>query len=201
MSVRSLTYQLSVLSAIIATNISQSFYLQDAGKKLTGIDMEQNYVTDILCISFCSRRCKLATCRFHISEEFDRLVDAFPARAWRLLSAERHVEIANHPAVYPHRADLQPTAPPGEPVNATSKQIAQCRNGKTVNTAWRIKNYYYYYIRLTASFPGQPGWAGTKKVKPGSLDLNEARDYKVLGRSGISAAGPYANNLHLAPDR
>jgi len=81
MSVRSLTYQLSVLSAIIATNISHSFYLQDGGKKSTGIDMEQNYVTDILCISFCSRRCKLATCRFHISEEFDRLVDAFPARA------------------------------------------------------------------------------------------------------------------------
>jgi len=23
---------------------------------------------------------------------------------------------------------------------------------------------YYYYIRLTAFFPGQPGWAGTRNV-------------------------------------
>jgi len=26
--------------------------------------------------------------------------------------------------------------------------------------------YYYYYTHLTASFPGQPGSAGTRKVKP-----------------------------------
>jgi len=34
-----------------------------------------------------------------------------------------------------------------------------------------------------------------------SLDINEARDDGVLGCSGITSAGPYANNLHLAPDR
>jgi len=32
-----------------------------------------------------------------------------------------------------------------------------------------------------------------------SLDLNEARDDGVLGQ--VASAGPYANNLHLAPDR
>jgi len=26
--------------------------------------------------------------------------------------------------------------------------------------------YYYYYTRLTALFPGLPGSAGTRKVKP-----------------------------------
>jgi len=26
--------------------------------------------------------------------------------------------------------------------------------------------YYYHYTHLTASFPGQPGYAGTRKVKP-----------------------------------
>jgi len=31
-----------------------------------------------------------------------------------------------------------------------------------------------------------------------SLDLNETRDDGVLG---CTSAGPYANNLHLAPDR
>jgi len=32
------------------TNISQEFYLQDGEQKLTGIDMEENYVSVILCI-------------------------------------------------------------------------------------------------------------------------------------------------------
>jgi len=27
-------------------------------------------------------------------------------------------------------------------------------------------SHYYYYTRLTASFPGQPGQAGTRKVEP-----------------------------------
>jgi len=45
--------------------------------------------------------------------------------------------------------------------------------------------YYHHYTRLTASFPGQSGQAGTRKVKT-SLDLNEARDYGVWGCSGIS---------------
>jgi len=31
-------------SAVTVTNISNSFYLQDGGKKSTGIDIEQNYV-------------------------------------------------------------------------------------------------------------------------------------------------------------
>jgi len=38
------------LSAVTMTNISKSFYLQDGGKKSSGIDMEQNYVTVTLCI-------------------------------------------------------------------------------------------------------------------------------------------------------
>ena len=45
-----------------------------------------------------------------------------------------------------------------------------------------IYSNYYYYTRLTASFPRQPGQAGTRKVKP-VLDLNEARDDGVLGCS------------------
>ena len=32
-----------------------------------------------------------------------------------------------------------------------------------------------------------------------SLDLNEARDDEVW--EAVAPAGPYANNLHLAPDR
>ena len=45
------------LSAITVTNIYQSFYLQYGGKKSTGIDMEQNYVTATVCIDrFGNRR-------------------------------------------------------------------------------------------------------------------------------------------------
>ena len=35
-----------------------------------------------------------------------------------------------------------------------------------------------------------------------SLDLNEARDDGVWGMTvTVASAGPYANNLHLTPDR
>ena len=45
------------------------------------------------------------------------------------------------------------------------------------------------------SFSGQPGNAGNNKAT--ILDFNKARD------DGVAAAlaGPYANHLHLAPDR
>jgi len=39
---------------------------------------------------------------------------------------------------------------------------------------------------LTASFPGQPRLAGTRKVIPTGLDLNEARNDAVFGCDGIS---------------
>ena len=37
------------ISAVTVTNISTSFYLQNGGKKSTGIDIEQNYVIVTLC--------------------------------------------------------------------------------------------------------------------------------------------------------
>jgi len=60
-------------------------------------------------------------------------------------------------------------------------------------------NINYYYPRLAASFPGQPGQADTRKVKT-SLDFDERRDDGGFGMA-VASAGPYANNLHLAPDR
>jgi len=46
-------------------------------------------------------------------------------------------------------------------------------------------------------FPGLPGWAGTRKVKPIWISLKQ----ETVTGSGISwAAGPQAS-LHLAPDR
>jgi len=46
---------------------------------------------------------------------------------------------------------------------------------------------YYYYTHLTASFPGQPGYAGTRKVKT-SLNLNGARNDWGFGVS-VATAG------------
>jgi len=43
-----------------------------------------------------------------------------------------------------------------------------------------------------AFIPGEPG-----KPAPERLDFNEARDDGVAAAS----AGPYANHLHLTPDR
>jgi len=50
------------LSAIAVTNISQSFYLQDGGKKSTGIDMEQNYVTVTVCIDKKNQTVTVSEC-------------------------------------------------------------------------------------------------------------------------------------------
>ena len=63
------------------------------------------------------------------------------------------------------------------------------------------KNYYYYYTRLAAFFKdnlGKPLGAYQKgKI---SLDLNEARDDGGFG-TAVASAEPYADNLHLVPDR
>ena len=40
-------------------------------------------------------------------------------------------------------------------------------------------------------------WASQHQKGPASLDFNEARDDGVA----VASAGPYANHLHLAPDR
>jgi len=50
------------------------------------------------------------------------------------------------------------------------------------------------HARLTALFPGLPGWAGTRKVKSIWILLKQ----ETVSGSGISWA--YAS-LHLAPDR
>jgi len=50
------------------------------------------------------------------------------------------------------------------------------------------------HTRLTALFPGLPGWVGTRKVKPIWILLKQ----ETVSGGGISWA--YAS-LHLAPDR
>ena len=45
-----LTYQQSGFKHYHSDTHLSQFYLQDGGKNSLGIDMEQNYVTDILCI-------------------------------------------------------------------------------------------------------------------------------------------------------
>jgi len=44
------------------------------------------------------------------------------------------------------------------------------------------KNYYYYYVHLTAFFPGQPGWAGNRKVNQSGFYWSK----RWRGGSGIS---------------
>ena len=44
----------------------------------------------------------------------------------------------------------------------------------------RFKGYYYFYTCLTASFPGQHGKAGTRKVKPVWIYVRQ--QMAVLGR-------------------
>jgi len=55
--------------------------------------------------------------------------------------------------------------------------------------------YIYTHTRLTALFPGLPGWADTRKVNPIWFFLKQ----ETVSVS-VALAGPYAS-LHLAPDR
>ena len=66
------------------------------------------------------------------------------------------------------------------------KQSAPCCRQITTST----------HTRLTAPFPGLPGWAGTRKIKPIWILLKQ----ETVSGSGISWAILYAS-LHLAPDR
>jgi len=43
-----------------------------------------------------------------------------------------------------------------------------------------VRYNYYYYTRLTASFPGQPGQAGTRKVKPAGIYTVSQKKTKLL---------------------
>ena len=59
-------------------------------------------------------------------------------------------------------------------------------------------NYYcYYYTHSTAFFPGQPGKDGTRKVKPVWIKI---RQDTTAFWDVVASAGPYGNDLHLAPD-
>ena len=65
---------------------------------------------------------------------------------------------------------------------------------KNRNTPVKHYNNTHTHTRLTALFPGLPGWASTRKVKPVWILLKQ----ETVSGSGISWA--YAS-LHLAPDR
>jgi len=60
------------------------------------------------------------------------------------------------------------------PIMLLSCWLSPCRH-----QMWLTINTCYYYTRLTASFPGQRGWAGTRKAKT-SLDLNESRASRIV---------------------
>ena len=52
--------------------------------------------------------------------------------------------------------------------------------------------------RLTVYFPAQPQtWVSRHQKDQTILDFNKARDDRVA----VASAGPYANHLHLTPDR
>ena len=60
-----------------------------------------------------------------------------------------------------------------------------------------VQDYYYYYTRLTASFPEQPGQSGTRKVKPVWIEMRQ----EMMGFwDVVASAGPYANSLWVRGD-
>jgi len=60
---------------------------------------------------------------------------------------------------------------------------------------WLFSYYYYCYTHLTAFFQDNLGKPATERQT--ILNFTGARDDWVA----VASAGPYANHLHLAPDR
>ena len=69
--------------------------------------------------------------------------------------------------------------------------LCLCENG-TAPTSGNYY-YYYYYTRSTARFPGQPGQKGKTSL--------EMREEMTGFWDAVASAGPYVNNLNVAPDR
>ena len=60
-------------------------------------------------------------------------------------------------------------------------------------------NQLFLLLRPFNSLFSRTTWVSRYQKGKATTDLNEARDDGV--RDAVSSAGPYANNLHLAPDR
>jgi len=69
-----------------------------------------------------------------------------------------------------------------------------CYTTLHARTHARTHTHTYTHTHLMAPFPGLPGWASTRKIKPIWILLKQ----ETVSGSGIS--WPYAS-LHLAPDR
>jgi len=85
--------------------------------------------------------------------------------------------------IFPLRTIIHHQLPTASKVVVVSEQVSHTHARTHTHTP-----------RLTALFPGLPGWAGTRKVKPIWILLKQ----ETVSGSGISWA--YAS-LHLAPDR
>jgi len=63
----------------------------------------------------------------------------------------------------------------------------------------QFTNYYYYYYYSFNGIFSRTTWVSQYRKGKTSLDLNEARNDRVLFGMAVASAGSYANNLHLAP--
>ena len=70
-----------------------------------------------------------------------------------------------------------------------------------INTAaeLNINTFQVLLLQLLNGIFSKTTWVSWYEKGKTSLDLNEARDDGIWDDS--APAGPYANNLHLAPDR
>jgi len=74
----------------------------------------------------------------------------------------------------------------------------------TTPTPHHSSNYVQQLLLLLLLHPfngifSRTAWVSQYQKRRTSLDLNEARDDRVW--DAVALAGPYTNNLHLAPDR
>ena len=105
---------------------------------------------------------------------------------------QRHQELGSLASASEHLQYIQTTASLTK--WAFHDTIYNERTNERTNARKHARTHAHTHTRLTAPFPGLPGWAGTRKAKPIWILLQQ----ETVSGSGI--AGPYAS-LHLAPDR
>ena len=88
-------------------------------------------------------------------------------------------------------------------IASTRHQTTNLRSSASRHPLANVYHQQLLLLLLLHPFNGlfsRTTWVSQYQKGKTSLDLNEARDDGVLWMA-VASAGPYANSLHLAPDR
>jgi len=111
----------------------------------------------------------------HLNPAYYSFIDP---ESW-LTCSGRFTHISGQPSAADRAQDRE-----SSPVRDRRSTTVPCHQHRRITLAIYIHTYIHTYTRLTALFPGLPGWAGTRNVKPIWILLKQ----ETVSGSGISWA-------------